>query len=343
MRVALILIALLCATQCALAAGARKIALPKDESPLAAAWRADGQALVLVSRKGGGLALRIADPATGDVELVAPPRGQGLALSDKVYLSPIGTAVAVISPSANQNAPAQLSIWATKGGAATQVSLRDISPDFFPGTAAWKDDGSILFVAAAPYIKPEQPDSVIAVDAVRGGVQPAVIKGNLDLVDQLAYIPGRGMLAVKCRGIRGEYPSEPVVAIVTPSQPDMVVLHAEAQEFTLDPLADGTLLLEAPQSARQRWILPPGQTTLRLFKPALPGTAWVASPDGKWLGTLADGRAVKRTAGQTFGVLQSTTGTRFVTSAPCAGLVFSPDSRKALAFAPGQIVSIELP
>ncbi|MDQ3024591.1 MAG: hypothetical protein M3R04_09455 [bacterium] len=315
--------------------------LPRGESASQIEWTAGGQLLVLVETSEGP-ALRLADPRTSELSVVPTPRSF-LQLHEvlTIALAPSGNALAAQIPSSEANEPDQLRIYRLQEGVIDEVSVRKLHPEFFPNGLAWKHDGLELFIAAAAYVGPEQPHSVIGVDLATGAVRGVLNKTSADLIYEFGYTEGSDSIVLKCGAVGSEFPGEPVIALAGISAAEVLILHAEASELRVVSLADGTVFLTAPRSARERWMLPPGASKLQRSDIRLQLKNWTATEDGLWLGGLADGREVKKIAGKQFGVMQEKGGRTLVTSTPCSLLRFSHSGDSAaVVSADGTQISI---
>lgn len=324
------------------AAAAPPILLPKGEQIQQMEWTATSQLLLLVATP-SGIAMRSADPDNGQVAVVRSSKSFGLIDGGaKVLLSPAGNGVAAIEPASSAIEPNRLWLFRYEHGALAEVNLRKLDREFYPEHIAWKSDGSELYVSAAQYMGADQPDSVIGVNAATGAVATVATKSTIDLVSEMVYAPRTNALLVKCGGYQGSYPNEPIVAMLKAGSAEPVLLHTEASEFTLNALRDGSVLLTAPRSARERWVLLPGSSALRRSKETLQIEGWTSTQDGSWLGGLADGKVINRPGGHKYGVFRSRDGKRgFATAKPSRLVRFAPDGRAVASVSEeGSTVSI---
>ena len=310
------------------ALAAPPIQLPKGEQIQQMEWTGTGH-LLMLAKTPSGIALRLGDPGDGSVSVVRASKSLGLIDPDSQFLlSPAGNGVAAIERAGSVIEPGHLWLYRYEHGSLSEVNLRKVDREFYPAHLAWRSDGSALYVAAAEYMGAEQPDAVISIDAATGAVSSVADKSTLDLIYEMAYAPRSDTLLVKCGGFKGSYPSEPIVAMLAIGKREPVILHTEASEFILNALPDGSVLLTAPRSAKERWVLLPGSTTLRRSEESLQIEGWTSTTDGAWLGGLADGKAIKRQDGGRYGVFRSRDGKRgFVTSKPSLLVRFAPDGR----------------
>jgi hypothetical protein len=321
---------------------ASTVQLPKGEQIQQMEWTPSGQ-LLLLTRTPSGMALRLGDPKDGSVSVVRASKSFSLInVESDFLLSPASNGVAAIEPADSVIEPSHLWLYRYEHGALSEVNLRKVDREFFPGHMTWNSDGSELFVSAAEYMGADQPDSVVAINAATGAVSSIVQKATADLVDDMVYAARTDALLVKCGGFKGSYPAEPIVVMLRLGSTEPIVLHTEASEFRLDALPDGSVLFSAPPSARERWVLLPGSSALRKSEEALQIEGWTSTVDGTWLGGIADGKSLKRPGREKYGVFRSRDGKRgFATAKPSRLVRFAPDAKfVASVSADGATVSV---
>jgi hypothetical protein len=326
----------------ALAQAGKVIELPEGESVRQLEWASATQLTALVETA-DGLALRRIDIGDCSIAVVPAPRSFAqLEGARELQLAPHGGAVAAIVNSPLRSLqPASLQLYRITNIGLDDVNLRKLDREFFPEQIAWQQDGDALYVSAAPYLGAEQSSSVVAVNVTSGAIESVLERSKADLIEKLVAVSGREGLVLKCGSVNGEFPLEPVIALADLKTGEVTVLHAEGQEFGLTGLADGSVILTAPRSARERWVLPQGTDKLQKIDLNLDLTDWTSSTDRLWLGGLADGLRVRRSAGKRYAVLQSQSGTTIVSSEPSNAVRIAPGAlTAAIVSADGSVVTI---
>ena len=211
------------------------------------------------------------------------------------------------------------------------IDTRALPQGFWPSLMVWDEQGQQLFLASREYLFPDQLYSIGALDSSNGRFTGVVIKGNIDLVDELVFLPQRQALAVRCRGYQGEYPEQAVIALIKLAARQFSILHSEADEHELLALANGELIVLEPESFKKgaTWVLPPGEQQLSQVKLGAGSAAATLqiTPDGQWLGYIADSEAASGSlAGEL--ILQPAAGGQVLSTAqPCAMFAFAPNGR----------------
>ena len=278
----------------ALAQPQAAVQLPKGEHVLSAAWAGTARMSVLVST-GSGLGLRSIDLDSGQVESPAVPKSfQALKANGGAVmkLSPSGSGLAVLEPSSDPLNRPGLSLYLYESGQWVESSTRQVPRSFFTGQMAWDEQGTRLYLAAMPYISPDQLYSLGMLSAGGGAFQGLLLKDNLDLISEIAYLPVRDGLALRCKGYQGTYPAEPFIALLDLAQMKYYLLHSEAAGLKMRALSNGELLLfpENGNSAGDEWMLALGTTRLRKAAIAskINRATLETSLNGAWLGFIAD-------------------------------------------------------
>jgi hypothetical protein len=287
---------------CAIPAGAAEmpgIDLPPGEQVLDLAWRNEST-LVLLVQLAGGYALRKLEMASGNISVISVPKDFGYfkpstesGAATEFLLSPRGNALAVIEPSAGPLLAPKLYAYIIDGDVLRSVNTRGIPGEFLVEHAAWDSAGEKLYLTTEPYLFPDQLNSIGVLELKTGEFQGSVIKDNIDLISDLICLPGQDMLAVRCMAYQGQYPAEPLVALVDLVHRTSHILHSRAGNLSMRALNSGSLLLfprsSDKKSGSEYWLLEPGAVTLRRAQMALTGSAATlqTSTDGAWFGFLA--------------------------------------------------------
>jgi len=273
--------------------GASGIELPGGETVAALEWTAEG-GLILLVIKDDGYALRGVEVQSGDVYVIPVPRDFGNIRHESghdeelsIEIAPGGGSVAVLERTANPLYSNELSVYLITGQGLDAVDTYRIPDDFNPNEICYSADGQELYLAARPYVNPEQPYSIGRFSLQSRSFTGIVPKSNLDLIDELACV--NGSLAVVCRSYRGEFPLR-AIAVLTGGGGD-AVLHAGADGFILVPLADGRLLFgdTGGPLGSEAWLLEPGEP--RAAEAEFPeglNASYQCTADGSWLGMLLD-------------------------------------------------------
>jgi hypothetical protein len=273
--------------------------LPPGEQVLDLAWRGESSLVILV-QLAGGYALRKLEMGSGDISVISVPKefsyfkpsSEGGA-SEEFMLSPRGNALAVIEPGAGALQAPRLYAYIIDGDAMRIANTRSVPSQFWVEHAAWDTGGDKLYLTAQPYLFPDQLNSIGVLELKTGAFQGAVIKDNIDLISDLICIPGQDALAVRCMAYQGQYPVEPLVALVDLTHRTSHILHSRAGNLAMRALNSGSLLLFAKgankKSGSEYWLLEPGAVTLRRAQMALSDSATTlqTTTSGDWFGFLA--------------------------------------------------------
>lgn len=318
--------------------------LPPGETVTTLAW-SDAHTLCLVVQTAEGYAVRELDIRSGEFSVVSvPPSFKRLRpnadLRFRIAEDASGLAVLGIPPGPLR--PGELAVFRRSGNKLDGVELRGIPANFWAAEAAWGKPGE-LYLAARQYLNPEQPYSVGRLDIATGRFDGVVLKGNLDLVDQLTVLPRRNQLVLRCRGIRGEYPQEPVVAAWDLAQPESHLLHSRARHLQINQLDQQQALLQSTLSGgadSERWILAGGQEQLRRLDRGMAAQSrqMRLSDDGQWLVVLIAGRDLspQLVADELYVAMQNTaTGRTLATAVACERFAIAPDSSVIAAVGKG--------
>jgi hypothetical protein len=305
---------------------------------------ADPHTVTLLVQTAQGYAVRDLDIQSGEYAVVnVPPSFKKLrpggAAAPTLSMAPDGRGLAVLEPPAGPLKPAALSVYRRSGNSFDSVQLHNIPLNFWAAGSAWGASGNELFLSARPYVFPDQPYSVGRLDLQTGSFVGVVLKANLDLISQLAVLPGRQLLLARCSGYRQEYPAEPVIALWDYNTGESSLLHARARALSLSVLDDKqALLLGSSGPTEERWILAAHESRLRRLDKGLVArsTARYLSPDGQWLGLVVPGKelAPELDARERYVAMQETgSGRTIATAVPCLQFAFAPDSAHFAALA----------
>lgn len=323
------------------------VRLGEGETLAAYGWSGSAEMLLVVQQPAGysAQALTLADAQLAELEMpvsfgwITPPANGAQQVDFSI--APGGDALAVLEHSINPLIAPELHVYQRSGEAFSEVSLRKLPDSLWPQLLAWDASGKKLYISSRPYLFPEQLYSIGCLELPLGTYQPVMLKGNLDLVQQMVFIPQRDALAVLCRGFQGEYPPEPVVALVDLTTRKFSLLHSRAGNHLLAELGNGQLIIAGLDSGGSLlqddcWTLMPEEyelspTDLQLVES--PGSLRV-SPDGKWIGFIRrGGLAEGADAGsEAMLVLQRTADDHaLVTSVACRSFEFAPSGSYAAA------------
>lgn len=286
--------ALLALTSAPFAQALRGIELPPGEVAVSAACRADG--VIVAVRQAEGFAIRRITLPVGELEVLSVPRTLASASANAtVELSAGGTALALFQP-AEPGTSGTVRLYTVGERSLDEVNLRQLPRDFSVVAVALAPDGARAYVVAEPYSEYQQQYSVGRLDLPSGRFSGVVLKNNVDLIEQLEVSGER--LVLRARGYRGEYPSQPILALHDVASNETSILHAAADGLELSALADGTVLVGGAST----WLLLPAEARVTAARP--PAGLLAATPDGAWLAALTDGRdaglRVTGPAGATF-------------------------------------------
>jgi hypothetical protein len=307
------------------------IELPKGEMVADLEWSSEGRLIMLVV-KDDGYALRGVEPAEGEVFVIPVPRDFGNIRHEYGYdeelvieLAPGGGSIAVLERTANPLYANELSVYLISLNGLVSLDTHRIPDEFNPNEICYSADGDRLFLAARPYVNPEQPYSVGRFDLVTERFEGVVPKSNLDLIDAMACVPGQDKLALICRSYRGEFPLEPLLVLAGSGDP---VLHAAARGFALVPLADGRLLFgdTGGPLGREVWVLTGGSTEVAAVElPEGLNASYQCNRSGSWLGMLRGYDADAGMENDCELVLQNAAEMQTLeTTERCSMFVFSP-------------------
>ncbi len=321
------------------------IELPPDERVIDLAWQDSGSLVVVVAQT-QGYAVRRLELATGDLLVISAPRSftnvrpDSAQYTPEFYLAPNGSALAVLERAATPLVAHDLTVYRVGMDALVPVVLRQIPDAFWPEQVAWEESGSGLVMSARQYLFPDQPYSLGRLDLATGGFTGIALKANVDLIDELVYVPQRGAAAVRCRGYHGDYPAQAMIVLLDPHAGQERILHSRADEMSLHVLSSGQLLIVSGEPAGgSEWILGWDETALRRARCAVGESiaGLQASADGAWLGFIA-GRDELELEGEgdtRYLVLQrSRDGRTLLTAEPCSRFVFSPAGTQVCAVSP---------
>lgn len=322
--------------------------LPPGETVVDMAWSSEAS-LVLLAQVKDGYALRRLDLSTGDVAVIAIPKefsyfkpGRDGKPSPSFVLSARGNSLAVIEAADGALTRSQIAAYSITAGTMVAINNRRIPSDFLPEHAAWDDAGKRLFISARPYVFPEQIYSVGMLNHDSGEFQGVVLKDNVDLIDRLVCIPGRDALAVRCAGYQGQYPEQPLLALIDLEKRTSHILHSQAGELAFSALDTGSLLVypSATQksTADDYWLLEPGAVSLRRAQLTFtdkPATLRISS-DGAWYGFLEMESALTGKGDnnkQLLALQRAADGKTVVAATATQSFCFSPSGQRVCALA----------
>jgi len=317
--------------------------LPKGESVVDIAWFSATSVVFLVETK-EGYALRRLEVATGELSVIGVPRSfsnlhkTGAGAAGPVFsMAPAGNALAILEQASDPLTRPELSVYRCDGTELKAVSVHQVPSDFWTAQMTWDNRGQELFLVAQPYLFPDQRYSIGKLSLQGESFSGVALKDNVDLVSEVASIPQRGALAVRCGGFQGQYPGEEVIALLDPAHPQGRVLNARAKGLAMKALASGELLVYHTGEPGSRgaagdtlcWLLGPHDDALRLARLALgdAGASLEQSADGTWMGFLSDGSklGVKGAGGKLLlGLQRASDGKMMVSNIPTAAFEFSP-------------------
>lgn len=317
--------------------------LPAGETAAAMAWP-DAHTLCIIVQSSDGFAVRDLDIRSGEFSVVTvPPSFKRLRPGAvRFVFADDASGVVALGEAAGALQPGELGIFRRTGNKLEGVELRGIPANFWTAQAAWGRSGE-LFLAARRYLNPEQPYSVGRLDVTTGKFEGVVLKGNLDLVDQLIPLPARNQLLLRCWGIRGEYPQEPVIAAWDLGKPESQVLHSRARYLEIEPLDSAQALLRFTRSNAddgERWILQQGQSSLRRLERGMAARSLSMrlTRDASWLVVLIAGSELSpelAPAEHYVAMQELATGRTLATAVPCELFAVSPDGTVIATLAKG--------
>jgi hypothetical protein len=328
--------------------------LPASERVVDLAWP-DAHTLCLLVATNEGYAVRDLDIRSGEFRVVNVPPSfrrlrQGMDL--KFRMAEDGSGLAILQVPSAPLHPGELSIFTRAGDKLLGVELRGIPANFWVAEMAWGKPGE-LYLAARPYLNPEQPYSVGRFETATGRFDGVVLKGNLDLVDQLTILPRRDQLILRCGGIRGEYPSEPVVALWNLNKPDSILLHSRARHLQISQLDSRQAIIQSIAPGMpdpERWILAGDQTQLRRLERGMAAQSLKLrlTENNQWLVVLIPGRELSsqlKADGHYVAMQNLSTGKTLATAVECENFAVSPDSSVIAAVGKGgnQVFYYNLP
>lgn len=311
---------------------APRVCAPEGQQVVAFAWAGEASLDVVTQGEGGYNVYRVELADSKWLPVAMPPSFTRLKPAVKgsvavdFALADNGAGLAVLEHAPEPLITPTLSVYRWTDNGYRGVDTRQIPPDFWPAHMAWDTQGQILYLAAREYLFPDQLYSIGALELASGQYSNVMLKGNIDLVDELAFVPQRQALAVMCRGFQGEYPQQSVAALIELASKQFFVLHSEADGHQLRALANGQLLVTGPvQSTTQVpdevWLLESNSQQLVPAQslPATPDTLQ-ASGNGRWLGYISSGQEGKLT------LLRTHDGQTLATELPCSLFAFSRNS-----------------
>lgn len=322
--------------------------LPPGERVLDLAWRSEATLVLLVSLE-NGYALRKLDMSSGNLSVISVPKefsyfkpGPGGKAAAEFLLAPRGNALAVLEPAAGALQAPKLHAYTIDGDTLRLVNTRDIPAEFWVEHAAWDSVGDKLYLSTPPYLFPDQLNSIGILDIKTGDFQGAVIKDNIDLISGLICLPGQSALAVRCMAYQGQYPTQPLVALIDLAHRTSHILHSRASNLAMRALSSGSLLLFAnggdKRSGSEYWLLEPGAVTLRRAQMVMSDSAETlqTSADGSWFGFLAPeseltGKGDKKTI--LLALQRAKDGKTVVTATATQAFWFSPSGKTVCALA----------
>jgi len=326
----------------AAAAKSPRIELPEGERAVKIAW-ADNATLMVLVTTGEQYAYRSLDLNRGSFGICRASAGfealkpaGDVKASPEFYLADNGASLAVVERARLPLKASVLQVFRLDGDRLLSVSTRTVPTKFWVDQLAWDNEGRVLFISARHYLYPEQPYSIGKLAVENASFKPLTLKANLDLIDQLVFIPQRQALAARCASYHGEYPLEQLIALIDPNTGIPRMLHSRASELQLKPLADGRLLLYDASGSqlgfRGDWLLDPRYETLQAAVLGLvetPGTL-LTSPDSTWLGFLTKASTLGVNVannGQVVALQRAADGKTMATSEASVDFAFSPNSQ----------------
>lgn len=322
--------------------------LPDGEMLVQMAWCGQEQLVVLVEHE-EGYALRSLVLTEGEFTVLTVPRSflnlkpgvDGDSIPE-FFLAPGSANLAVLETTARPLDQRELSLYRLDGSTYAAVATRGMPAGFWPAQVGWASSGERLYVSSQQYLFPDQEYSIGAIDMRTGSFSGLALKANIDLIEQLVFIPVRGALAVKCSGYHGEYPDNPMLVLFENSGSSSI-LHAQAGRLFWYVLDNGLLLagelpaFGAPSPAQadagsgEQWVLEPGESELKPVDLAFAtgmGTLQ-STADGRWYGFLTHPAEVGVAGGSDMnylGLQRISDGKTLLTSEPCSLFAFSTDA-----------------
>jgi hypothetical protein len=275
------------APQPAVAQGLEGIELGTGRELLDMRWR-DADTVVLLQRSQSKIlvsTLSHADQRIVDLKIPRSLQRAGNPALFRHALAPLGNALAVIEYNANLVRASRVSIYRVGKTGLEEVSTYHIPDEFWPEAMCWDESGENLFLAARPYLQPNQSVSVGVFGMQSEKFMPLLQRSDLDLVREMAFLPGSGELAILCGSYLMQFPSEDLLLLLSPAGNKTNILHGKAGQGDLFLLDDGTLLMRNSHEGRERdWVLQRGSESMyELSGSGLPAWDCQSSRDGSCL------------------------------------------------------------
>jgi hypothetical protein len=310
--------------------------LPAGDELAGFAWQSDQQMILLV-RSGENYALRRLELATGDLAVIPAPlsftniKAESPGSRPPVFaLAQSGTALAVLERYESPLQPPDLSVYRIAEDGLEPAGTSAVPADFWPAHLAWSTDGETLYLSAQRFLFPEQAYSIAKFELRSERFAALALKANIDLITTLEFIPQRSALLAVCNGFQGEYPDQPMIALVQLTGRAQL-LHSQAANHWVNVLDEGSVLIgAAAEGGRDElWLLARNATQLVPAQCAFPESApsLQTSRDGSWMGFVISDEQLDQPAraGEDYLVLQRTNdGKTVVTADACSAFAFSP-------------------
>ena len=267
------------------------IALPQGREVLDMRWL-DRDTLVLVEREAGELHISLVDAGGAERLEMELPRSLERAGGDpelfRLALSPLGNSLAVVERNASLLSASRLSAYRISREEISAVSTYRMPMEFWPDKLCWDEAGNNLFMSMRPYLQTKQKSSLGMFRMADSSFVALLEREKLDLVEQLAFLPGSGELAVLCSAYEGAYPRNPMLVLVNPAGNRTRVVHADASQGRLQLLDNGDLLLRTEAGRSSTWMMHAGDDSLQLLEgKGLPAWDCQVSRDGSWLAGMS--------------------------------------------------------
>ena len=324
--------------------GMEQYRLPQGERQLAFAW-AGPEAIVFLVDTNKGFDLRRLDLNLNEIsEPLIPPQLERLYWADnesyelEFSFNNQGTVLAIVKRFAGPLKQNDLLVFAVDEINTVWVSTRSIPAMFWIDHITWDTSGQSLYLSAEPYSKVEQQFSVGVFNVEDKSFHGVASKAQVDLIEGLAYLPQREMLALRAKGIVGAFPLQSAALLLNPLDGAQQVLHSQADALELWTTTNGTLLLmncasDGDLAANGHWMFGPADAALRPATLELDASNRRVdfSSDGKWMAVLSSAGGSDEPH---LAVQRVSDGLSLVSDEPCSDFRFAPDNSQICAAAP---------
>lgn len=236
-----------------------------------------------------------------------------------------------------------------KDGEPKLVNFEHMPDNFWVKEFAWDPTDQYLYVAAVPYLFPNEPTSIARLSLNTNSFVALVVKDNADLIDEIVYSFELDALIIDCWSFRGEYPADHYILkydfyensasilglfpyvhsmFITDSGKDIyfsLVSRDTNKDGVLDFLDESDISTFNLEKKENQVLVKHSGYELQ---PSL-------TPDRKWLGYLRIperiGEPPEYSDSKDLWIMQLDTRREILVQDGCAQYLFSLDSKKVLA------------